>query len=233
MQTRITLDEEGVSLPLVERLMEGEVVYSRKVQAVMIQKIMIEIADEWMLFDSILGSKTGPSEIISRIFEYVTEHKTDEGERIFASLVDFVKTTQTGFNLSELFHVLCDKVNVAGLDNAAYNGGVLLGMISRIENITDPAALLELLSTLLGKTHFFDSPDKEVLKSVLSVVQARVSEFEAGDVLDEVWAHLASQATKTKVLEVATPFLDDIELVTPILPKKCVFYKSTHLHYVL
>ncbi len=226
MYQRYTLDEEGLKLPVVERVLEnGEVVDRKRVRSLDFQQAMVNSADEWMLYESLWRSSNGYYNCFEAMFKYLEEYRDGDGGLILESLLDYVTNNSRDVQMAQLFRSLCEKLNAASLDPAAYNS-VIRAMVSRLENVSDPSALLDLLMTLLAQAHFFDSPDLEVVKCVIGVVQTRVKEFEAGAALDEMWAYMSERTSKRVILEVAKPYLDDLSLTTPILPRNCAFYSS-------
>jgi hypothetical protein len=202
MKTRITIDESGLQLPVVERLMEDMIVTSKKIHVADLHKSMIAVADEWMLYDAVFGDETNAERAVERMFEYLDNEGLGRGDKFYLALANLLKKNEYAKpgQLVEVFRALCEVVNVAKLDSIAY-ANVVRGMVSRLDAITDTEALQSMMLSLLEKTHFFDSPEVELLEKVLTVIQAKVKEFDAGDELD-------------------------IELVTPVLPKHCVFYKA-------
>jgi hypothetical protein len=223
MKTRITIDEEGMEKPLLERIEQGEVRYSANVRAVELQKMMLENADEWMLYDMVL--KDDPESFIETAFRFAQEQTSIDADKLIGPMITFITEQAEDHLVRDLLVTLCKQWEVSRHDVSTFNR-LLTAMLFRLKEISEPSVLLEFLRTLLEKAHVYDSPDLEVIKTVLSAVAKRVKEFEAQETIEELWTYMCSLMSKKAILEVAKPHLHELELISPVLPRNCLFYKA-------
>ncbi|MDQ0896402.1 MULTISPECIES: hypothetical protein [unclassified Paenibacillus] len=233
MQTRITIDEEGIQKPIVERIMGGVVVQEVRVNAVDLQKHMIHSADTWMLYTAILDD---PKAFISELFRYEAEvgasgDRDDILNAIIEELSDGYRKSDDEL-MRKLLAVLLENANIPKVDNAAYNN-LVKAMTEKLSKIEDPNDLRRMFELLLDKAHVFDTPDRETIKTILDATVRHVKEFESEDAINDLWAHLAKRVKKDVVLEFAKEHLDDLELTTPILPRNCLYFKQSKKRTVI
>lgn len=233
MQTRITIDEEGIQKPIVERVLNGVVVQEVKVNAADLQKQMIYSADTWMLYSSILDD---PKAFISELFRYEAEVGTN-GNR--DDIIDaIIEELSEGYRKSDdqlmrrLLGVLLENANIPHVDNASYNN-LVKALTEKLTNIDDPHDLRRMFELLIDKVHVFDTPDRETIKSILDAAVKHVKEFESEEAVNDLWTHLAGRVKKDIVLEFAKEHLEDLELTTPILPRNCLFFKQSKKRTVI
>ncbi|CAG7651428.1 hypothetical protein ACFQI7_28225 [Paenibacillus allorhizosphaerae] len=226
MQTRITIDEEGIQKPIVERILNGVIVQEVRVNAADLQKQMIQSADAWMLYSTILDDA---QTFISELFRYGSEVAISDQNDILRAIIDELsndyRKSDEGL-MRNLLAVLLENANIATLDNAAYTK-LIRAMTEKLTKIEDPYELQLMFELLLDKVHVFDSPDRQTIKSILDAAVKHVKQFDAEDAINDLWAHLAVIVKKDVVLELAKEHLDDLELTTPILPRNCLFFKQS------
>lgn len=233
-QTKIILDESGEKLPEVQRELNGQLIESKSVLPADLMKMMIENSDEWMLYQAIVQRSTPYFNMMERLLEYQEKEleKHDVANQVMAELVDFARKKKGDRTFLELFHLLCAHVNTTKLDMVACNRilqSILKGMDSQVES----DELILLTRTLLERLHFFDRPEVGVIQSIMDVVMSRVKELGVGKQIEEMWSFLAERVSQSTVLQVATKYMDDLVIETPILPKNCVYYRSSNARKVV
>jgi hypothetical protein len=224
--TRITIDETGIELPFVERLLnDGEVVASKKVRVADFQKSMINIADDWMIYEEFMSNDDAANTLIKNIFAYTEEYKTEEGELLINQLLNYVNTAASVDIKAKLLRMLCEKWNLRDLEQ---NSLIELyrSLVANEANIVDRGIILELIKTLLVKIDFFDNPKADLISTISRVLLESVQAESAKEAIKEVWLNLVSKMSKKDILEAAKPYLAEMGLSTPILPKGCVLFKS-------
>ena len=223
MLTRFTVDEDGVQLAVVERLLKDRVVQSAKVKTVDLQHMMIELADEWMVFDTML--KGDPASFIERTLNYAAEMEgtNRQAKEILEAVTEYIVDNNQKKDIKQLYAALCKRLDVADLDIQSFNE-VLHAMLSRMENVTEKSELLAMMTTLFEKAHLYDSPDLSYIQGILAVATKNVKEFRSKQELDELWQHLGSLMDPKILIEAAMPHLENFKFTTPVLPKNCLYF---------
>ncbi|MGI2295557.1 hypothetical protein [Paenibacillus sp. GXUN7292] len=170
--TRVSIDESGERLPLVERLVNGLVTQSSKVSPTALQNIFVKYADDFMLFEAFLGNSNEHFNMVEQMLSYIEQYKnSDEGGKFANSIVkelfDFVgKHAEDRDALTKLLLMIVNTVNVHRLSPQVHAKMIRELTDDVINNMDDPFAMIELMNALLGKSRYWGAPGETLLHNM-------------------------------------------------------------------